>query len=104
MLKGTLNSSLWLIRTNNLYFDEDELSVVYCTFIKITTNHNNNDDNDIDDTRRIIRDYTCSMPFMPNEPTKILKLCIQAIVEGKPEDLLLSTMLIDFNAYMHRVI
>ena len=31
MLKGTLNSSLWLIRTKKLYSDGDELSVVYCT-------------------------------------------------------------------------
>ena len=30
MLKATLNSSLWLIRTKNLYSDGDELSVVYC--------------------------------------------------------------------------
>ena len=31
MLKATLNSSLRLIRTKNLYYDGDELSVVYCT-------------------------------------------------------------------------
>ena len=30
MLKGTLNSSQWLIRTKKLYSDGDELSVVYC--------------------------------------------------------------------------
>ena len=30
MLKGTLNSSLRLIHTKNLYSDGDELSVVYC--------------------------------------------------------------------------
>ena len=33
MLKGTLDSSLRLIRTKNLYSDGDELSVVYCTWI-----------------------------------------------------------------------
>ena len=29
MLKATLNSSLWLINTKNLYSDGDELSVVH---------------------------------------------------------------------------
>ena len=33
MLKGTLNSSLWLIRTKNLYSDRCELSVVYCNML-----------------------------------------------------------------------
>ena len=36
MLKGTLNSSLWLICTKNLYSDGDELSVVDCTVATYT--------------------------------------------------------------------
>ena len=28
-----LNSSLWLIRTKNLYSDGDELSIVYCIYV-----------------------------------------------------------------------
>ena len=39
MLKGTLNSSLRLIRTKNLYSDGDELSVVYCTHRYIFCEH-----------------------------------------------------------------
>ena len=38
MLKGTLNSSLRLIRTKNLYSDGDELSVVYCISDRILLN------------------------------------------------------------------
>ena len=45
MLKGTLNSSLRLIRTKNLYSDGDELSVVYCIlteFVSVFTNYPQN--------------------------------------------------------------
>ena len=39
MLKATLNSSLWFIRTKKLYSDGDGLSIVYCTQSQIATAH-----------------------------------------------------------------
>ena len=40
MLKATLNSSLRLIHTKNLYSDGDELSVVYCIQVRSTVTEN----------------------------------------------------------------